>query len=154
AIPPGSVFKPLMALALLESKVTSEEETFACQGYLSEPERMRCQIYRQHGIGHGHITLADALAQSCNVYFFHHAGELGAVRLVDWASRFGFGQATGLELSGESAGLLPGPSELRENSQTQMLAIGQATLTATPLQIVRMYAAIANGGYLLTPRVT
>jgi len=154
AIPPGSVFKPLTALALLDGHVIEPSRPFHCQGYWNDPDRLRCQIFRQHGIGHGDILLRDALAQSCNVYFFHHVAELGAVPLTDWASRFGFGRVTGVDLPDEAAGQLPAPSQLRQLSQTQALAIGQGALTATPLQIVRMYAAIANGGYLITPRLT
>ncbi len=153
AIPPGSVFKPLTAIALLENKTVGPQSTFRCQGYFDEPDRLRCQIFRQHGIGHGELTLANALAQSCNVYFFHHVVEMGAVGLVDWATRFGFGQPSGIDLADESTGRLPSSTELKQASQTQMLAIGQGQLTATPLQVVRMYAAIANGGYLVSPRL-
>jgi penicillin-binding protein 2 len=153
ALPPGSVFKPLTALALVEHKVVDPSEPFHCQGYLEDPDRLRCQIFRQHGVGHGDVTLADALAQSCNVYFFHYATELGAVPLLDWAVRFGFGQPSGIDLAEEAAGQLPTPSELRQTSQTRALAVGQGAFTATPLQVVRLYAAIANGGHLITPRI-
>ncbi len=153
AIPPGSVFKPLTALALLESGRLDPKQVFHCQGYLDEPDRLRCQIFRQHGIGHGDVTLADALAQSCNVYFFHHAGELGAAALLDWSGRLGLGRPSGIDLSDEASGQLPTLAQLRQNSQVQAFSIGQGPLTVTPLQIVRMYAAIANGGYLIAPRI-
>ena len=153
AIPPGSVFKPLVALALVEHGVVSAEQPFACQGFLEVPDRMRCQIFRQHGIGHGDVTLADALAQSCNVYFFHHVTGLGAERLVAWTRRLGFGQgvptADGQRLEG---GHVPPAAELRLPAALQATAVGQGTLTATPLEVVRMFAAIANGGYLLPAR--
>jgi penicillin-binding protein 2 len=154
AIPPGSVFKPLVALALLESGAIDPNTAFRCQGYWEDPDRLRCMLFRQHGIGHGDMTLADALVQSCNVYFFEHAIGLGAAPLVNWSSRFGFGSASGVELPDEAAGQLPVAEQLRELRELQSLAIGQGELTATPLQIARMYAAIANGGYLLTPRLT
>ncbi len=153
ALPAGSVFKPLTALALVEHKVVDPREPFHCQGYLEDPDRLRCQIFRQHGVGHGDVTLADALAQSCNVYFFQHATELGALSLVEWAVRFGFGQKTGIDLAEEATGQLPAPDQLRQVSQTQALAVGQGAFTATPLQVVRLYAAIANGGHLVTPRI-
>jgi penicillin-binding protein 2 len=153
ALPPGSVFKPLTALALLENKIIDPQQPFTCQGYLEDPDRLRCQIYRQQGVGHGDVTLADALAQSCNVYFFHHVRQLGAVPLLDWATRCGFGQRSGLELPDEAAGNLPSAAELRPTAQTQAMAIGQGTLTATPLQIVRLFATIANGGHLITPKL-
>ncbi len=160
AIPPGSVFKTLSAVALLESAAFDPEEPFVCQGYLHQPDRLRCAIYRRRGVGHGAVTLADALAQSCNVYFFHHAAHLGPDRLLDWASRFGFGQLTGVDLPGEAAGLLPTPDTIGSleghawrTGDTQLLAIGQGSLQATPLQVVRMMAAVANGGLLVTPHL-
>jgi penicillin-binding protein 2 len=154
AIPPGSVFKPLVALALLESAAIDTQAAFHCQGYWEDPDRLRCMLFRQHGVGHGDMTLADALVQSCNVYFFEHAIALGAAPLVNWSGKFGFGATSGIELPDESAGQLPATEQLRELRELQSMAIGQGALTATPLQIARMYAAIANGGYLLTPRIT
>jgi penicillin-binding protein 2 len=154
ALPPSSVFKPLVALALVQHGVVDPNEPFHCQGYLNDPGSMRCQIFRRQGIGHGDVTLAGALAQSCNVYFFHHATRLGAAPLVEAAGRFGFGQPAAIDLADESAGQLPAAGELRNDRLLQALAIGQGTLTATPLQVVRLYAAIANGGYLVPARFT
>ncbi len=154
AIPPGSVFKPLVALALLESGVVDPQTVFRCQGYWEDPDRLRCMLFRQQGIGHGDMTLADALVQSCNVYFFEHAIALGAGPLVNWSGKLGFGATSGIELPDEAAGQLPAPEQLRQLRELQSMAIGQGELTATPLQIARLYAAIANGGYLLTPRIT
>ena len=154
AIPPGSVFKPLVALALVSEGAIDPLAALHCQGYLDDPEQLRCQIFRPQGLGHGNVTLSDALAQSCNVYFFEQVAALGGPRLVEWATRFGFGQETTVELPDESAGQLPNAADLRVERQVQSLAIGQATLTATPLQVARLYAAIANGGRLVTPRIT
>jgi penicillin-binding protein 2 len=154
AIPPGSVFKPLVALALLEHGVVDAEKTFTCQGYLHDPDHLRCQVFRSQGIGHGDVTLAGALARSCNVYFFHHATALGAAPLVDWARRFGFAAIAAVDWPDQAAGHLPDVAELDQQSQLAMFAIGQGSLTATPLEVVRMYAAIANGGYLVGARFT
>ena len=155
AIPPASVFKTLVAVALLEGSasdppVSDPTAPFFCQGYLHQPDRQRCAIYRRQGIGHGELALGDALAQSCNVYFFHHCGRLGPGPLVDWAGRFGFGRPTGVDLPGEASGLVPDPTPTGER---QLMAIGQGSLTATPLQVVRMMAAVANGGQLVAPHV-
>ncbi len=154
AIPPGSVFKPLTALALLEHGVVRADTPFACQGYLDDPDRMRCQMFRHHGIGHGDVTLADALAQSCNVYFFHHARALGSDALLAWAQRLGFGRAANADIGQLTAGHVPTPSELEQRQAVESFSIGQGTLTATPLEVLGMYAAIANGGYLLEPKFT
>lgn len=159
AIPPGSTFKVLTAVALLESKAISPREPFECQGYLHQPDRQRCEIFVRQGVGHGPVDLSDALAESCNVYFLHFAGRMGAQPLVDWAERFGFGRPTGVDLPNEATGILPGKKgqnySLPTNSSDPFfqMAIGQGSLTATPLQVVRMMAAVANGGKLVTPHL-
>jgi len=160
AIPPGSVFKTIAAVALLEARAVDPDEEFFCRGYLHDPDRWRCAIYTRHGVGHGGVTLADALAQSCNVYFFHYAGQLGPDPLVDWASRFGLGRPTGVDLPGEASGTLPTPATIRNleghawrTADTQALAIGQGSLQVTPLGVARMMAAVANGGLLVTPHL-
>ncbi len=158
-VPPGSVFKILTAVALLESRKIDPDEPFFCQGYLDHPHRNRCYIYRHYGVGHGDMTLSDAICQSCNVYFFNAARTLGPAVIADWASRFGLGVPTGSEVPGEKAGHLPHADRSGKISgeqwyggSTLQLAIGQASLTVTPLQVARMIAAVANGGYLVTPQ--
>lgn len=159
ALPPGSTFKIVSAVALLESGRIDPERNFYCQGFLDTPERHRCLTFRSFGVGHGELNLVGALARSCNVYFFSGARKIGAEPLVDWATRFGFGQPTGIDLPMESAGTLPrstgttarGPG-FRSGDALQM-AIGQGELTATPLQVARAMAAVANGGRLVTPRL-
>ena len=161
ALPPGSVFKVLSAVALLESRRIDPDVRFECRGYLDQPNRFRCLIFAQHGVGHGPVDLGDALSRSCNVYFFHAAGVIGPQPLVEWAREFGIGRPTGIDLPFERGGNLPEPDAAADGQQphksnwhiadTRALAIGQSTLTVTPLQIARMMAAIANGGYLVTP---
>lgn len=159
AIPPGSVFKALTSVAILQKGTFDARHTIYCQGFLDNPNKHRC--YHSHV--HGDVDLTRALAQSCNVYFFTAARQMGAEPIWDWAHRFGFGQPTGVDLPAEAAGNLPLPREHMSgrrpgNSGVRPadplgLAIGQASLTVTPLQIVRMMAAIANGGELPTPRL-
>ena len=161
AIAPGSVFKTVAAAALLEEGVVEADEPFNCQGYLKSPQRLRCAIYRRRGVGHGSVALVDALAQSCNVYFFHHVAGLDPNRLADWAARFGFGKKTGVDLPDESVGCVPRPETIEAIAargswhlgDTRMLAIGQGSLTTTPLQVARFTAALANGGRLVTPHL-
>lgn len=170
-VPPGSVFKPLTAVALLESGQFDPEAPFHCQGYLERPDRFRCLIYRHYGIGHNETNLSDALAQSCNVYFYHAARGLdstaaGSARLISrWADRFGYGHATGIDIRGEMAGNLPNPVAAQADpsqrktspkwniGETLGLAIGQSRLTVTPMQVARMMAAIGNGGYMVVPHL-
>jgi len=161
AIPPGSTFKTVTAAALLESSAVNPQESFHCQGFLNQPDRQRCEIYVRQGIGHGDVTMSDALCVSCNVYFFHFAGQMGPRPLADWANRFGFGRPTGIDLPGEAAGIVPSPENIAQleghpwrTADTQSMAVGQGSLTATPLQVLRMIAAVGNGGRLVTPHVT
>ena len=154
ALPPGSVFKAVSSVAVLDSRQIDPEQRFACRGYLDRPDRHRCFIYRHFGVGHGPLNLADAICRSCNVYFYNAARKIGPKPLVDWAGRFGFGSPTGLDLPGERGGNVPSPSRRRwYPGDTLGLAIGQSRLTATPMQIARMMAAFANGGYLVTPHL-
>ncbi len=153
---PGSVFKALTATAMLQAGVRANA-SFHCQGYLDHPNKRRCLPFVHQGVGHGDVDLSLALAQSCNVYFFQGARDMGPHRLLESAAQFGFGQPTGIDLPNESPGNLPAEityvNGKPERCDHLGVAIGQASLTVTPLQIVRMMGAIANGGELLTPRL-
>jgi penicillin-binding protein 2 len=160
AIAPGSVFKIVTAAALLEAGGLDPDAPFFCQGFLNRPDERRCAIFVRDGIGHGETTLADALAMSCNVYFFHHAGQLGPEPLVDWAARLGFGHPTGVDLPGEAAGVVPNPETIESLERhswtiadTQAMAVGQGSLTATPLQVACLMAAVAHDGSFVPPHV-
>lgn len=153
AIAPGSVFKPITAAALLETGQIDPESRFHCRGYLHRPEAQRCAIFARRGVGHGGVNLSDALAVSCNVYFFQAAVALGAQPLIDWADRFGLGQATGIDLPYEAAGQIPQPQRGWTTADTQALAIGQSRLAVTPMQMARVMAALANGGLLVEPHL-
>lgn len=160
ALPPGSVFKVISAVAAVESGKVNPDVGIPCRGYLDRPDQHRCAIFRHHHVGHGDTTLDRALCCSCNVYFFAAARRMGPQPLVDWAERFGIGQRTGIDLPSEGAGHLPSPEEIVKGqrrrwypSDTLGLAIGQADLLVTPLQMVRAMAAVANGGQLVTPHL-
>jgi penicillin-binding protein 2 len=173
AIAPGSVFKPVTAAALLAEDKIDPQGALVCQGYLHQPDRQRCELFVRRGVGHGEVMLVDALCVSCNVYFMHHAGDLGGAALAAWAERFGFGRRTGVDLPDEAAGTIQriqrgrgsfrrsGENDREEEADPAVktpdpftLAIGQGELTATPLQVARMMAAVANGGRLVAPHVT
>ncbi len=155
--PPASTFKAIVALAALEEGVVTPETTFFCPGALKLPSRtFRC--WKRSG--HGSLTLTGALQNSCDVYFYQVGMKLGIDRLLKWVRRFGLGSPTGIDLPGEAAGNIAGPewkkNRLKESwyqGDTINYSIGQGFLLVTPLQIARVYAAIANGGYLVTPHV-
>ncbi len=158
ALPPGSVFKMVTAAAAIERGVLEPEEHFYCQGFLHHAGGHRCAIFVQRGVGHGEMALDAALAESCNVYFFRTAQRVGPEALTLWARHLGYGGLTGIDLPGEAAANLPDPRAATpqnpwRDGDTLGLAIGQAALTATPLQVATMTAAIANGGRRVTPHV-
>ncbi|MDR1979954.1 MAG: penicillin-binding protein 2 [Synergistaceae bacterium] len=155
--PPASTFKALVALAALEENVVTPSTTFFCSGALKLPSRtFRC--WKRSG--HGNVNLTGALQNSCDVYFYQVGMKLGIDRLLKWGKKFGLGTPTGIDLPGESGGNAAGPEwkkeRFKENwyqGDTINYSIGQGFLLLTPLQIARLYAAVANGGHLVTPHV-
>jgi penicillin-binding protein 2 len=140
---PGSVFKTMVAAAALEAGLVRLDEEFVCTGHY--------QIGNNHfrdadGVSHGRITFAEAIARSCNIVFLQVGYErLGIQRLQALARQFGFGEPTGLlgrPWPEEQAGAIP------TGQGAVQIAFGQGGLLATPLQIARAYAAIANDGVM------
>lgn len=159
-LPPGSTFKALTSIALLESGKIDPDAYFACRGYLDRPDRHRDYIYRHYGVGHNDINLTQALCQSCNVYFFQAARTMGPEMICHWASQMGFGKPTGIDIPGERGGHLPDPTAKKKKGgapwypgDTLGIAIGQSRLTVTPLQIARMMAIVANDGEMVVPHL-
>jgi penicillin-binding protein 2 len=159
SLPPGSVFKPITAIAALKSGV-DPNKTIVCRGYLHDPNTYRCLIYRHHGAGHDSVGMSQALTQSCNVYFFDVCERIGWPTIVRWADEFGFGHTTGIDLASEDPGQLPGVRSAGEHGpmttadgQLGGLAIGQGAVLASPMQVAVMMSAIANGGELVVPHV-
>jgi penicillin-binding protein 2 len=163
ALPPGSTFKIVTALAGLQSGAIVPDERIDCQGFLNRPDEHRCLIYRLYGRGHGPVNLRTAMAQSCNVYFFDAARSIGIQTLSDWATQLEFGLPTGIDLPFEKKGTLPKPpvvsdagseaAQKRFEREALGLSIGQSRLTVTPLQMARLLAFVSNGGWLVTPHV-
>lgn len=164
ALPPGSTFKIVTAIAGLESGVITANAPFECRGFLDNPDEYRCMVFRLFGATHGRVNLRTAMAQSCNVYFFDAARRMGIEPLVTWADQLQFGHPTGIDLPYEKSGTLPRAGSGASNTDTPALrrrferdalglAIGQSRLTVTPLQMARLLAFVANGGWLVTPHV-
>jgi penicillin-binding protein 2 len=161
AIPPGSVWKIATAIAALETGTCTPQMEIVCRGFLQNPDEHRCLIFRAWGVGHGPISLRGALAQSCNVWFFNAAQQMGIDAQADWADRLEFGRQTGVDLPFERAGSLPPrpPANASETVRRRFareslgFSIGQSRLTTTPLQIARLLAVVANGGWLVVPHV-
>lgn len=155
AFQPGSTMKPFSALAALEEHLIEPEHPERCEGYVTFGRRLfRCSHV------HGHVRLHEAIARSCNVYFFHLAETVGMDRIARIAQAFGLGQKTGLGINPEAPGRIPTRSwyALRYRGQfrvgfTLNMAIGEGDVTVTPLQLAMAYAALANGGTLYQPQV-
>jgi penicillin-binding protein 2 len=155
AFQPGSTFKPFSALAGLEAGIIDPEATERCDGYLMFGRRI---FHCAHV--HGKVNLHDAIAASCNVYFYHLAETVGMDRIARMAADFGLGEKSGLGTNPEAAGRVPNRSwyALRYQGQfrigfTLNEAIGQGDTLVTPLQLALAYGAIANGGTLYTPEI-
>ena len=155
--PPGSIFKLITAIAALNKGVITPETQFRCQGSFSLGD-YSYECWKKEG--HGSVNLKEAIAQSCNVYFYNVALRVGIEEIAKTARAFGIGEPLGLRLCEESRGLVPTPEWKRAVKKekwylgnTVQAGIGQGMITATPLQILQMTSAIANGGCLFRPTV-
>ena len=155
--PPASTFKAFMSIATLEENVINTSTMFTCRGGL----RLGSHLFKcwRHS-GHGSLNVLGGLQHSCDVFFYQAGLKAGIERLVKWARKFHFGEPTGIDLPGERGGILAGPDWKERRFHTQWLngdtvnySIGQGYVLMTPLQIARVYAAIANGGKLVTPHL-
>ncbi len=155
--PPGSPFKLVVALAGLDSGIANRGTVYDCPGVFTLG-RSAFRCWRPEG--HGPLDLQEAIKHSCNVYFYHLGLELGIDRIEAMSRRLGLGEPSGIEIRGESAGLVPGRSWKREQfgrtwypGDTVNLSIGQGYLLVTPIQMAGMGAAIAGRGTLYRPRL-
>jgi penicillin-binding protein 2 len=155
--PPGSVFKIITAIAGLESKIITPKTQFTCSGVYPYGNRdFRC--YKEGG--HGTLDLHQAIVQSCDIYFYQLGLKVGVDRIARVASEFGLGKKTDIPLPHERAGIVPSSSWKQKrlgapwySGETLSLAVGQGYITATPLQLVVLMSAVANGGKLHLPQV-
>lgn len=156
--PPGSTVKPFVALAGLASGEVTTHTGSYCGGAFTLPgqsHRYRC--WKRSG--HGNVAMEAAIVQSCDVYFYRLANDLGIHRMNGYLADFGFGARTGADIADESGGLLPTP-EWKERvrkqrwypGETLIVGIGQGSFLATPLQLAAATAAMANKGTYIQPR--
>ncbi|MHB1093748.1 penicillin-binding protein 2 [Thiobacillus sp.] len=157
--PPGSTIKPFMGLAGLELGVRKPEDTIVDPGYFSLPNSSHQYRDWKRG-GHGIVDMRRAIAQSCDTYFYRLAVDMGIDRMHDYLEKFSFGEKTGIDLDGESSGLLPSREWKKRRwgkiwypGETVIAGIGQGYHLTTPLQLATATAMIANGGKRLEPRL-
>jgi len=143
ALPTGSIYKVMTAVAALEEGKITPSTTFHCAGGV----RFRRRWFHCTGT-HGAVGLVRAIEVSCNAYFFQTAALLDGAAMARWGRAFGLGVPTGADLPFETVGQVPEPRSLFGRLN---LAIGQGEMLCTPLQVARMCAAVANGGTLVQP---
>lgn len=157
---PGSVFKVIMATAMLESNAVPEDFTAYCPGYADFYGRtFRCHIISK-GRGHGLVDLHKALVESCDIFFYNLGKRLGIDRIAYYAYQLGLGQKTGIDLPGEQDGLVPSSEWKRRvykqkwyPGETISVAIGQGATITTPLQLARSVGGIVLGGVFQQPHL-
>jgi len=157
--PPGSTVKPFIGIAALTFGVRDTEETTWCRGwYTLKGHDHRYRDWKKGG--HGHVDLNYAIMQSCDVYFYTLAHDLGITKLNKALTNFGFGLKTGIDIGGESTALVPSIDWKRSAlnqpwypGETLIAGIGQGYLLSTPLQLVAATAALANHGKRVLPRL-
>ncbi len=163
--PPGSTIKPMLALAALETGATYMSRKSLCQGFFTLPNTThRYRDWKPEG--HGEVDLHDAIAQSCDVYFYEFSIELGIDRMHEYLSQFGLGRPTGFDIRGEHSGIVPSREWKRQtfsnrsrvdqrwyDGETVIAAIGQGYMLATPLQLASAAGALATRGIRYEPRL-
>ena len=157
--PPGSTFKPFLAVAGRFFGVRDAHEQSYCPGWFSLPggtHRYRCW----NKAGHGSVDMARSIIESCDVYFYELARDLGIDKIHDYLKGFGFGKISGVDLSGEAQGLLPSKEwklKTKETSwypgETLITGIGQGYMLTTPFQLASATATLSMHGQRVVPRL-
>ena len=161
--PPGSTIKPMLALAALETGVTNLTRKNVCHGFFMLPNTThRYRDWKPEG--HGEMDLHDAIAQSCDVYFYAISVDIGIDNMHLFLDQFGLGNPTGIDIDGEHTGLVPSrewkraafraPADQRWfHGETVIASIGQGYMLATPLQLASAAGALATRGARYEPHI-
>ncbi len=159
AYPPGSTVKPFLALGGLEYGIRRPQDTVLSTGQFCLPNQKRCYRDDERG-GNGTVNMVRAIELSTNTYFYKLALDMGIDRLSSWMSRFSFGGKTGIDLTGESQGILPSREWKAKHSkfgwfpgETVIAGIGQGYWSVTPLQLGHAVAVFAGHGTPYQPRL-
>jgi len=159
--PPGSTIKPILALAALHFETLDPESRELCGGYYTLPGSTHRYRDWKRG-GHGLVNMHQSIEQSCDVYFYELARELGIDRMGEFLASFGLGTPTGIDIAGEKSGLVPSREWKKRNfgkredqvwfpGETVIAGIGQGYMLATPLQLAHATATIASRGKRFRP---
>lgn len=153
--PPASTFKIILVSAALEEGKVDPTSTFRCLGSYKVGNRF-FKCWKEEG--HGRLDLREALIHSCDIYFYQLGLKLGVKDIIKYARLFGLGSPTGVDLSSEKTGFLPTPTWKKKiyeepwyPGDTANVSIGQGYILTTPLQMLNVVNAVANGGHLMRP---
>jgi penicillin-binding protein 2 len=156
--PPGSTYKLVTATGALEDGKIGVNETIMTKAFLTLGRGFRFWEWNRRGWGP--LTIYDGFGHSSDTFFYQVAGRLGIDRLAYWAKQFGFGERSGIDLPAEARGTVPSNDWKQEvfgqpifPGETYQAGIGQGYDTATPIQVLNAYAALANGGKLYRPQI-
>jgi len=161
AYPPGSTFKPFMALAGLALGKRTPEQAIADPGYFSFGGRLFMDNKKG---GHGMVDLHKSMVHSCNTYYYQLAHDMGIENIAGFMAQFGFGSRTGIDIEGESEGVLPSPAWKKKRfrkpeqqrwyaGETISIGIGQGYNAFTPIQLAQATATLANDGVMFRPHL-
>ena len=146
---PGSTFKPITLASALEEGVINMNSTFNCTGSVQVG---KWTIHCSKKGGHGHQTLEQAVGNSCNPAFINIGQRLGGETFYEYMKAFGLTEPTGVDMIGETKGIISKSSLVNDAASLASYAFGQ-TFNVTPLELIRAQAACVNGGYLYTPYI-
>jgi len=156
---PGSVFKIIMATAGLQEGIAQDMKVNCAGGASFYGRYFKCWVLAEHRV-HGAVDISKAIYQSCDVFFYTLAERLGIGRIAKWATAFGLGQRTGIDLPQEMSGVMPSEEWKIRNfkqkwyaGETISVGIGQGAVATTPMQLARAIGSIASGGVLRRPHV-
>ncbi|MEJ2603310.1 MAG: penicillin-binding protein 2 [Gammaproteobacteria bacterium] len=161
--PPGSTIKPMLGFAALEEGISGLNHNLFCRGHFSLPgSSHRYRDWKPQG--HGLMNLHDAITQSCDVYFYQMSTEMGIDTMHDYLTGFGLGSRTGIDIPGETAGVVPSRAWKKEKfssranqvwfpGETVIASIGQGYMLTTPLQLAAATAAVASRGVRFRPHL-
>ena len=157
---PGSTFKIIMATAGLQEGVAQDLHVVCSGGAVFYGRYFKCWVTTEHRV-HGAVDISKGIYQSCDVFFYTLAEKLGIDRIAKYATMFGLGQKTGIDLPQEVSGVMPSEEWKIRNfkqkwyaGETISVGIGQGAVAVTPIQLARAIGAIASGGLLVRPHVT
>jgi penicillin-binding protein 2 len=156
---PGSTFKIIMATAGLEEGIAQDMRVTCTGGVNLFGTYQRCWVSAHHG-SHGVVDISHSIPWSCDVFYYTLAARLGIEKIAYWATRFGIGQKTGIDMPDEMTGIMPSAEWKMKNyhqkwypGEVTSVGIGQGAVAVTPVQLIRAIAGITSGGVFMRPHV-